>query len=191
MATGLGKFCLPIAVLLCLAGQARAADLYSPQPVSAWRFLDEVRVGVFAHGVDDQPEQGSVDVNLEFLSSKIPFGDPSSWYVPRLHAGTTINTDGDTSHVYAGFTWDFHLLDRVFFEASFGGGVHNGETEAPYPEGTTALGCPVLFRESASLGYHLTESWSVMGTIEHLSNAGLCDENRGITNAGVRLGYRF
>jgi len=54
-----------------------------------------------------------------------------------------------------------------------------------------ALGCHVLFRESASLGFNLTESWRIMGTIEHNSNAGLCDFNRGLTNAGVRLGYKF
>ena len=32
---------------------------------------------------------------------------------------------------------------------------------------------------------------SLMATIEHSSNAGLCSENRGLTNAGLRLGYRF
>ncbi|WP_081449527.1 acyloxyacyl hydrolase [Rhodomicrobium vannielii] len=30
-----------------------------------------------------------------------------------------------------------------------------------------------------------------MATIDHMSNAGLCDTNRGLTNAGVRLGYKF
>ena len=35
------------------------------------------------------------------------------------------------------------------------------------------------------------ESWSLMATIEHYSNAGLCEHNRGMTNFGVRLGYRF
>jgi hypothetical protein len=48
-----------------------------------------------------------------------------------------------------------------------------------------------MFRESASLGYRITSNVSVMGTVEHISNAGLCDQNRGLTNVGLRLGYRF
>ena len=30
-----------------------------------------------------------------------------------------------------------------------------------------------------------------MATIEHLSNAGACGQNRGLTNVGARLGYSF
>ena len=30
-----------------------------------------------------------------------------------------------------------------------------------------------------------------MGTVEHMSNAGLCDRNRGLTNFGARVGYAF
>jgi hypothetical protein len=30
-----------------------------------------------------------------------------------------------------------------------------------------------------------------MATVEHMSNAGLCSQNRGLTNVGVRLGYTF
>ena len=54
-----------------------------------------------------------------------------------------------------------------------------------------ALGCHVLFHETATIGFNITENWRVMGTIEHSSNAGLCDFNRGLTNAGVRIGYKF
>ncbi len=30
-----------------------------------------------------------------------------------------------------------------------------------------------------------------MGTWEHTSNAGMCVANTGLTNAGVRFGYKF
>jgi hypothetical protein len=30
-----------------------------------------------------------------------------------------------------------------------------------------------------------------MATVEHMSNAGLCKQNRGLTNYGARIGYRF
>jgi hypothetical protein len=47
------------------------------------------------------------------------------------------------------------------------------------------------FEKSASLGYRRTEHWSVMATIEHSSNAGLCGTNRGLTNGGARIGLHF
>ena len=31
----------------------------------------------------------------------------------------------------------------------------------------------------------------MMATVEHMSNAGLCAKNRGLTNFGARIGYRF
>jgi hypothetical protein len=170
-------------------GAVQAADMYASEPAGSWRVLDEVRGGVYAHGVDSAPEEGSIDLNLELLTSRL--SGSAAWYVPRLHLGTTINTDGDTSHAYGGFTWDFILGEHFFLEATFGGGVHNGDTGDSAPPGENALGCSVLFRESASLGFRVSENWSVMGTVEHLSNAGLCDANRGITNAGGRIGYRF
>ena len=46
-------------------------------------------------------------------------------------------------------------------------------------------------RGAASLGYRLTPTWSVMATVEHYSNAGLCAHNRGLTSFGLRMGYTF
>jgi lipid A 3-O-deacylase len=37
----------------------------------------------------------------------------------------------------------------------------------------------------------LGANWSVMATVEHLSNQGTCSDNRGLTNVGARLGYSF
>ena len=31
----------------------------------------------------------------------------------------------------------------------------------------------------------------IVTTIEHMSNGKLCDPNAGLTNLGVRLGYKF
>jgi lipid A 3-O-deacylase len=192
-----GSAAVGAVALLC--GAAYAADVVTPaqvteayvtEPVDAWRALDEIRGGIFAYGVDDPPEGQSISINFEFLSSRLPVGD-QAWYVPRLHLGATINTDDAPSHGYAGFTWTLDVTDWMFVEGSFGGGVHNGDTGSSAPPDESALGCSVLFRESASVGFRFSENWSVMGTIEHLSNAGLCDANRGITEAGARLGYRF
>jgi lipid A 3-O-deacylase len=173
-----------------LVAPAPAAEAYVAEPASSWRVLDEVRGGVFAYGVDGPPEGTSASINFELLTSRLPVGG-QAWYVPRLHVGATINTDDAPSHGYAGFTWTIDVTDWMFVEGTFGGGVHNGDTGEDAPPGESALGCSVLFRESASLGFRFSENWSVMGTVEHLSNAGLCDANRGITEAGARLGYRF
>jgi lipid A 3-O-deacylase len=59
------------------------------------------------------------------------------------------------------------------------------------PDGRVALGCSPLFRESGSIGVRLSANWSLLATVEHLSNAGLCDQNRGLTNIGARVGYSF
>jgi hypothetical protein len=173
-----------------LVAPAPSADAYVAEPAYSWRVLDEVRGGIFVYGADDPPEGQSVSVNLELLTSRLPIGD-QKWYVPRLHVGTSINTDDAPTHAYAGFSWTVDATDWMFVEVTFGGGVHNGDTGEGAPPGESALGCSPLFRESASVGFRFSEQWSVMGTVEHLSNAGLCDDNRGITEAGARLGYRF
>ncbi|MCT4474685.1 hypothetical protein GGC47_001486 [Bosea sp. OAE752] len=175
---------------------ANAADLTTPlayaPPAVGVGLISELRGGVLAHNPAGR-ESGSADVNLELLFVK-PFqpADPvMAFFVPRIHLGTTINTAGDTSHVYAGFTWTYDFTDKLFAEASFGLGFHNGKTSDFVPRNRLALGCSPLFRESASLGYRISQNWSVMATVEHLSNAGLCNDNQGMTNYGVRVGYVF
>jgi hypothetical protein len=180
-------------------GPARAADLlpdsaYPPWSISpAWRPFDEVRLGGFAHGVGN-PERGSWDVNGEVLSSRLIQVDDPAWTAlsPRLHVGATINTAGQTSQGYFGLTWTYDILPAVFVEGSFGGSVNNGFTGNRFtPFDHAKLGCHVLFLESASLGYRITDQLSVMATFEHISNGNLCDFNRGLNNVGLRIGYSF
>ena len=155
-------------------------------------FFSEVRLGVFAHD-PWSPEKGSADVNGELLFAKPFQTNDHFWnvFIPRPHIGGTVNFASKTSHGYVGLTWTYDVTSRFFIEGSFGAAVHNGETGRVVPVNRNAMGCALHFRESASLGFRLTENWSVMGTVEHISNAGLCRQNRGLTNAGVRLGYTF
>lgn len=151
----------------------------------------EARFGVFSHDPLGK-EEGSVDINGELLAP-LPF-DMSSlpeWLIPRAHIGFSANTSGKTSHAYIGLSWSYDVTERFFIEASFGGAIHNGNTSERAEPGRNCLGCSPLFRESLSIGYRFTHNWNVMATIEHLSNAGLCSENRGLTNAGIRLSYLF
>ena len=191
-------------VLAFVAGGASAADLYnaSPtgpaayvppsQPVS---FVSELRIGASAQD-PWSPEKGSANVTGEILFQK-PFTTAdlfTSYFIPRPHLGGSINFRGDTSFAYAGLTWTVDITPRFFVEASFGGAVHNGNTEsnpALIPPDRSALGCSPLFRESGSVGVRLSANWNLMATVEHLSNAGACSENRGLTNIGARVGYSF
>jgi hypothetical protein len=187
-----------LAVCLTLVAPAFAADLpartavpAAPEAIYSPHFISELRLGASAQD-PWSPEKGSANATGEVLFSK-PW-HTSGWtdvFIPRIHVGGSVNFSGSTSFVYAGFTWDYDITRDIFVEASFGGAFHNGDTYTYARPDHNALGCSPLFRESASLGYRLTKNWSVMATIEHLSNAGFCDQNRGLTNVGARIGYTF
>ncbi len=192
------SFCLAfcLCLLVGMSFEATAADLTTPiayaPPLVAHSLFSELRGGVFVHGPGTR-EQGSVDINGEVLFSK-PFlpADPlMAFLVPRIHIGGTVNTAGDTSQVYAGFAWTYDITQKIFIEGSVGAGFHNGETNRlPHPD-RLSLGCTPLIRGSGSIGYRITDHWSIMATAEHISNAGLCHANQGLTNYGVRVGYVF
>ncbi len=188
---------------VCL-GPVRAADLTAPPPppvfvptpppvtVRQYSFLSEARFGVFAHGVATA-EYGSVGLNGELLSVK-PFtvANPLwNYFIPQFHVGGDLDTGGHTSDVYGGLTWQFPIYQRVFGELTFGGSGNDGKAGLVVPAGNSRVGCNVLFRESVSLGYRLSEHWNIMATAEHMSNASLCQHNEGISNIGARLGYVF
>jgi hypothetical protein len=155
---------------------------------------DEIRGGVFAHSVDESVFDASriEDANVELL-----FAIPSLDAITNLgqlrpHVGATLNFGGLESMVYAGMSWTIPIPQTpLFVEGSFGGAIHNGAvTGAAAP--ARDLGCRVLFRESVSLGAMITDQASIMATIEHASHASMCSgQNRGLTNAGVRIGWKF
>ena len=176
-----------IVIAPALAITASADPLERGQGYS---FIDEVRFGVLAANLEDGDDGGDYTINGEVLFSRLGgnYGDPIRDYFfrPRVHLGVSISPDG-VNQVYTGLTWDHHLTERLFFETSFGAAAHDGDTS----DSGDSYGCAVQFRESASVGVELTEHLRVMATVDHMSNAGLCDGNQGLTNAGVRLGYRW
>jgi lipid A 3-O-deacylase len=94
-----------------------------------------------------------------------------------------ISTNGGTNLAYAGLTWEVFLTRRLFVEGAFGLSIHDG------PDND--FGCSVNFRESGSVGVMLSDRWDIMATVDHMSNANLRDENRGLTTVGLRLGRKF
>jgi lipid A 3-O-deacylase len=152
--------------------------------------LDEVRLGVLAHDIEPNPNESGVDFDIELLFKRPAATFRSSLanilLRPRFHVGASINFDGDTNQVYAGLTWDIPLAPKLSLEVSFGGALHDGPTDGADAH---SYGCAFNFRESISLGYQLSDRWRVYGTVTHMSNAGLCDFNSGLTSSGVRFGY--
>ena len=162
--------------------------------------LDEVRLGVLAQsvgGYSPDVEQGA-GINLEavFAAPRIlrPIG------APRPLIGASIATDGDaTSQIYSSLEWRVAITKRIFASAAGGVAVHNGRVgpNRPISLGTAPrdnevfLGCRVLMRFGVDLGAELTDRLSVMAHWQHISNAGLCDENEGLDNIGLRFGYGF
>lgn len=180
-------------VFFASSPMAGAAE-FAQQPDGSYDipFIDELRLGAY-YTNPDQAETGAA-VQLEAVFSQFISHDFGNTYInalllPRIHVGGNINVTGDTSIAYTGLTWQFPIYGPLFVEGTFGGGVHNGELDRGSRD-RQQLGCPILFRESASIGLGF-EKFSVLGTIEHLSNAGACSQNDGLTNVGVRFGYKF
>ena len=195
---------LPFVAVLIAGSPLKAADLkpFEPEvvdretvdlkaPARDYPLFSEFRFGVLA--ADLEPGGGSDDgvaISGELLTPNrarnLPF--IQNLLHPRFHIGAAIHTDDGVNQAYAGLTWDYYLTDTLFVETSFGGAVHDGDTDGNNPD---SYGCTLNFRESVSIGVDITESVSVSATVDHMSNAGLCDQNQGLTNAGVRLGYRW
>ena len=160
-------------------------------------WIDEGKVGVLAHDIGflGHHVENGTDINGELL-----FASPGflSWIgAPRPHIGGSVNTSGNTSYGYIGLTWSYDLWrdlfgagDAFFVAGSLGGGAHDGYLNSG-PSERKLLGSRVLFRESAELGYRVTPAISISIMLDHLSNAGIADHNNGLTNIGVRTGYRF
>jgi lipid A 3-O-deacylase len=179
-----------IAVALVFAVLAGSAAAQS-------RVIDEVKIGVLAHDValfDEHVENGA-DINFETLFVSPDF--LSFIGSPRPHLGGSVNTAGNTDTGYFGLTWSITLFenllapgDDVFANATFGGAFQNGYISTA-PPGHKALGSWALFRESFELGYQVTPLFSVSAFVDHMSNANLAPQNAGLTDAGIRFGFKF
>lgn len=193
-----------------LTCRAFAADLPTndlpqlPPPPAPQPWISEVRAGVFAHNVyggfilsptrlDDFDFSRIEDINVEILSKPFEwYGD--RWNIDlRANLGATFSTTGRENLAHTGFAFTKHIGNSpVFVEGSFGLAVHDGYlNNPPIGSGFRRLGCRVQFHESFSLGVYITQNLNLMATYEHTSNAGLCQNNAGLSNAGIRAGFKF
>lgn len=190
-----------LSVLVALLGSTTALGSDLKRQRDPWSspaqpsLLSEFRFGLSAQDPwGPEGRDGSANLTGEILFAK-PFTASdlfTSYFIPRPHVGGSLNFDGRTSFAYAGLSWTFDITPQFFVEGSLGGAVHNGSNKVYNPfSDRQALGCTALFREAGSVGVRLSANWSVMATVEHLSNAGSCSDNRGLTNIGARVGYTF
>ncbi|MCC5977690.1 MAG: acyloxyacyl hydrolase [Salinarimonas sp.] len=155
-------------------------------------FIAETRFGLLAQDPwSPEAQTGALHAELLFARPFTPTDPLMRYFTPQPHIGASFNLGSRTSFVFAGLSWNIDLSPRVFIEATFGGALHDGHRGGVVRDDQAALGCAPLFRESASLGYRFSERLSFMATVEHYGNAGLCSENRGLTNIGARFGYTF
>lgn len=179
-----------LALGLMLSGIPAGAQAQSPAPPPA-PGAAELRLGLAAHDPAGR-EQGTVDLKLGLLLP-LPVLSEARSTGPALRAeiGASLNASGRTSHAHAGLNLAFDLAPRIFVEAGLGLALHDGRTRGHVPADRNAMGCAVHFREAAGIGYRIDRHWSLIASVEHLSNAGLCRRNRGLTSGGLSLGYRF
>jgi len=175
--------------LLALPGSARAAA----------GIVDEVKLGILDHDValGGDHKECCVDVNGEVLFLSPNF--LKAIWSPRPHLGITANTGGGNSYGYFGlsWTWDFFRgrfrpSDSFFAELGLGGAIHTGPNESsPVNRTHKGLGSRALFHEEIDLGYRFTPRSNVSLFFDHISDANLTPHNPGLSNIGVRFGYRF
>ncbi len=154
--------------------------------------LSEVRLGIVHHdtGVFGHNKEDAVDIALGVRFQPLS-GDV--WDIvanPRPFLGLNINTAGDTSSLNGGLNWDWTVWNQSFFSFAWGGAVHDGKLSTNKP-GRKELGSRVLFYLAAELGYRFGSHQSVAIRLDHMSTAGLTDDNEGLDTVGLVYGYHF
>ena len=154
--------------------------------------LSEVRFGVVGHdtGVFGRNKEDGVDITLGVRFQPLTGDIWEFLQSPRPFIGANINTSGETSALDFGLNWDWDPWRQTFFSFAFGGAAHTGKTETLRLD-RKELGSRVLFYLAVELGYRITPNHSVSFRLDHMSNAGLVDNNEGLDTVGLIYGYHF
>ncbi|WP_244474046.1 acyloxyacyl hydrolase [Rhizobium sp. Leaf321] len=182
---------LTLPARIALAAPLAFLSMVATPIVAAEQLFDDARFGVLTSLDSGRKENG---VFLTGMLLTDPFGREQATGVekvlrPRLHVGGELSTTGETSQVYAGFSWTVPVTRNVFVEAGFGGALHDGNLDSG---DDPQLGCRALFHEYVAAGVKLLGNWQLLAQAGHSSHANLCDgPNDGLTRAGLTVGYRF
>ncbi len=180
---------------LCIPLFAAASiALFSNESSAADWSVKEIRLGATASIQAKSTFESGFYPTVVLYFDPLDSANAATWgeklLRPQLHAGLSVSSAGNASQVYAGFNWKVDITDRLFLDLGFGGTVHNGDLDDDGTDGPK-LGCSLLFHEYAAAGFRVTDRVDILATIDHSSNADLCDINDGISHAGLMLAYKF
>lgn len=181
-------FVIMISGMACHPLHAQTTPEKAPDP----GIFYGLRLGLLVHDVGGlwscARAEGGVDVNAEIVFKKPSFMLWEGMVLPNL--GVSINSQGDTSKVYAGVVWEFLFGNGFFFNIGTGLAVHNGQLESD-DDNKKELGSRVLFREPIEFGFTFCEKHRLSIMFDHISNAYLARPNEGLDTLGVRYGFQF
>lgn len=178
---------LTLVFFLLMAGGGGASEkLLSAGPVR------ELHVGLAAHDVDglwsgESKEKGS-DLCAEVIFNRALFDLLSATAYPAM--GLTLNSRGDTSKLYGGFSLQWEVTSALFFSTGLGLALHDGKQDTDSAD-RKSLGSQVLFRIPIEIGYAVNHHHRILIAFDHVSNAGLATPNEGMDTLGLVYGYRF
>ncbi|MDP3480638.1 MAG: acyloxyacyl hydrolase [Desulfoprunum sp.] len=172
-------FCLALSPLLSHAAENKT-------------WVHEVRIGLLDHDTDNlwsgSSREAGVDVNAELIFTP----KYELWHGRiRPNLGLSVNSQGDTSKVYAGGVWQFLWKNGFILDLGAGLAVHDGEIENPEAVDKKKLGSRILLHFAVELGYSLSAHSRVFLMSDHISNGYTADPNEGLDTVGIRYGYLF
>jgi lipid A 3-O-deacylase len=199
---GLTTLGIGLAVLGCGPGGAAAADLPNAPAPAAVRDLVfnpettlyrpdrwEIRGGGFYHCCF--VESGHTALGGEIVMPRL-FAPPAwlpEFFIPRIHVGGVADLNGGTSYGFAGLLFTLNVTDRIFLEPFVGVAVSDGSALGDARH--NPIGCTTLIHSGGNVGYRFDSHWSVMATLDHISNGNICSRNVGVNNYGGKIGYSF
>lgn len=159
-----------------LAGALMAAALALPLPAAAGTLAIGFGDSMFSH----KGAPSSATLDLEWQAA--PLWQPGQWRISPFVALSFDRHNDTWGGIGLTAQRDF---GRWFVEISEVPGLyHNGGA-------ATDLGGPLEFRTLFGLGYHVTDTTSVMLAAYHRSNANLYAPNPGVNTVSLRFLQRF
>ena len=161
-----------------------------------------------ALGTGSADREKGADIELGVRSDRI------EWLrligAPQAHAFVSVNTDGTSDFVAAGFSWPIALGERFYFRPGLGLAYTDGKAGLPpanaqnIPPAETArrlrlyytridFGSKMLFQPEVGFGYRFSPRLAGELSWVHISNGEIFHhgKNQGLDDAGARLIYSF
>lgn len=188
MATQKIKLFLIICFILPLSSNQLLSQKKTSGPnIAGW----EIDVGLYSHSslfnFSNNEKKDTNLINLEISAPPLLKDIFDTEYL-RWRFGATISLSNQTSMIYSGFGVEIKKFIAPFFiRGGLDMAIHNERRR----NGTLPLGCKWSFHENADIGISFRKHHRIMATFEHMSNASACSSNAGLTNLGIRYGYRF